>query len=117
MPTYDAVVIGSGQGGSPLAHKLADLGWKVALVEKGHLGGSCINYGCTPTKTMLASSRIAAFARRGDKFGVDAGAVSVNLAAVVARKNEMVQSWRDGQKKQLDKRPNITLHRGLGHFT
>jgi pyruvate/2-oxoglutarate dehydrogenase complex dihydrolipoamide dehydrogenase (E3) component len=59
MKTYDAIVIGSGQGGLPLAQKLADASWKVALIENGQLGGSCINYGCTPTKTMILSARIA----------------------------------------------------------
>ena len=59
MKTYDAIIIGSGQGGVPLATNLAELGWRVALIEKGQLGGSCINYGCTPTKTMISSARIA----------------------------------------------------------
>ncbi|MDH3676513.1 MAG: FAD-dependent oxidoreductase, partial [Anaerolineae bacterium] len=58
MREYDAIVIGSGQGGGPLAHKLSDLDWKIAFIERDHLGGSCINYGCTPTKMMLASARI-----------------------------------------------------------
>ena len=59
MPHYDAIVIGSGQAGSPLSQKLADRGWTVALVEKEHLGGTCINTGCTPTKTMVASAQVA----------------------------------------------------------
>ena len=63
MKSYDAIVIGSGQGGVPLATNLAELGWQVALIEKGQLGGSCINYGCTPTKTMVSSARIAHYAR------------------------------------------------------
>ena len=62
MTNYDAIIIGSGQGGGPMAHKLADLGQHVALIEREHLGGSCINYGCTPTKTMIASARVAHYA-------------------------------------------------------
>ncbi|MFO7678480.1 MAG: mercuric reductase [Chloroflexota bacterium] len=114
---YDAIVIGSGQGGTPLAHKLADLGWTVALIEKEHLGGSCINYGCTPTKTMLASARIAHYARRAADFGVATGPVSVNLAEVVARKNKLVQQWRGGQESHVASRPTLDLYRGAGSFT
>ena len=61
--TYDAIVIGSGQAGNPLSHRLADHGWKVAMVEKAHLGGTCINTGCTPTKAMVASAQVAHYAR------------------------------------------------------
>ncbi len=114
---YNAIIIGSGQGGNPLAHKLADRNWKVALIEKEHLGGSCINYGCTPTKTMVASARIAHYARRAAEFGVQTGEVSIDLASVVARKNEMVMKWRSGQQRQIDKRENLDLYRGHGRFT
>jgi pyruvate/2-oxoglutarate dehydrogenase complex dihydrolipoamide dehydrogenase (E3) component len=114
---YDAIVIGSGQGGNPLAHKLADKGWRVALIERDHLGGSCINYGCTPTKTMVAAARIAHYARRAPDFGIETGAVQVNLAEVVARKNQIVQQWRQGQEKQVAKRPSLDLYRGEGRFT
>lgn len=114
---YDAIIIGSGQGGNPLAHKLADLGWKVAMIEKEYLGGSCINYGCTPTKTMVASARMAHYARRAAEFGVQVGDVTVDLAKVVARKNDMVMTWRSGQQKQIEKRDNLDLYRGHGRFT
>jgi pyruvate/2-oxoglutarate dehydrogenase complex dihydrolipoamide dehydrogenase (E3) component len=114
--SYDAIIIGSGQGGTPLAHKLADLGWTVALIEKEHLGGSCINYGCTPTKTMLASARIAHYARRAPDFGVQAGPVAVNLAEVVARKNNLVQQWRESQEQHIANRPTLDLYRGIGSF-
>ncbi len=73
MKTYDAIVVGSGQGGVPLATNLAELGRQVALIEKGQLGGSCINYGCTPTKTMISSARVAHAARRGPEFGIHTG--------------------------------------------
>ena len=74
MPHYDAIVIGSGQAGNPLSQKLADRGWAVALVEKEHLGGTCVNTGCTPTKTMIASAQVAYYARNADRWGVRAGA-------------------------------------------
>ena len=106
---YDAIVIGSGQGGNPLAHKLADLDWKVALIEKEYLGGSCINYGCTPTKTMAASARVAYVARRAGEYGVTSGPVSVDLSDVVARKNKIVQQWRDGQQDHVEDRPTLDL--------
>ena len=117
MKTYDAIIIGSGQGGVPLATNLAELGWGVALIEKGSLGGSCINYGCTPTKTMLSSARIAHYARVGSAFGVYPGEVRVNIAEVVARKNEIVDSFRSGIEDQVENSPNLTLYHGHGRFT
>ena len=114
---YDAIIIGSGQAGNPLAHKMADRGWQVALIEKEHLGGSCINYGCTPTKTMLASARIAHLARRASDFGVETQEVSIRLPEIVARKNRIVQEWRKGLLKQIEKRPSLDLYRGVGRFT
>lgn len=117
MEKYDAIVIGSGQGGNPLAHKLADLDWQVALIEKEHLGGSCINYGCTPTKTMIASARAAHEARQAAALGVEAGEVTVDLAKIVARKDDIVAQWRSGQQEQVEKRPSLHLYRGHGRFT
>lgn len=117
MKKYDAIIIGSGQGGTPLAHKLADLGWSVALIEKEYLGGSCINYGCTPTKTMVASARAAHVARRAGDFGVHTGDVTVDLAQVVQRKDKMVRTWREGQQKNVAKRETLDLYRGHGRFS
>ncbi|MFW6182817.1 MAG: mercuric reductase [Chloroflexota bacterium] len=114
---YDAIIIGSGQGGNPLAHKLADRGWTVALIEREHLGGSCINYGCTPTKAMIASARVAHVARRSSDFGVQTGDVSVDLPAVIARKNRIVHNMRSGQQDKVDVRPSLDLYRGTGRFT
>lgn len=116
MKTFNAVIIGSGQAANPLAHRLADRGWTVALIERDQLGGSCVNYGCTPTKTMLASAQLAHDARRAPALGVRTGDVRVDLAAVVARKNQIVTRWREGQEKQAAKRPNITLVRGAARF-
>lgn len=114
---YDAIIIGSGQAGNPLAHKLADRGWQVAMIEKAHLGGSCINYGCTPTKTMLASARIAHLARRASDFGVETREVSIQLPEIVARKNRIVQEWREGLLEHIEKRPSLDLYRGVARFT
>ncbi len=113
---YDAIVIGSGQGGNPLSHSLADHGWKVALIEKAHLGGTCINTGCTPTKTMVASAQVAHYARNASRWGVRAKDVSVDLPAIVARKNQIVQSFRSGQERKVSQRPNLRLYRGEARF-
>ncbi len=83
---YDAILIGAGQGGGPLSHRFADLGWKVALIEESYLGGTCVNTGCTPTKTMVASAQVAHYARNAARWGVRASAVTVDFAPV-NRKN------------------------------
>lgn len=114
---YDAVVIGSGQGGNPLAIALANAGWKTAVVEREHVGGTCINVGCTPTKTMVASARAAYVARRASDFGVDAGPVSVNMPAVRRRKQEIVESWRAGGENKLVAAPGLDLVRGEAVFS
>jgi pyruvate/2-oxoglutarate dehydrogenase complex dihydrolipoamide dehydrogenase (E3) component len=113
---YDAIVIGSGQAGNPLSHRLADEGWKVALVEKAQLGGTCINTGCTPTKTMVASAQVAHYARNAARWGVRVAGMSVDLEKVVERKNKVVESFRSGQQGRVDRRPNLTLHRGHARF-
>jgi len=113
---FDAIVIGSGQGGNPLSHKLADVGWRVALIEKEHLGGTCINTGCTPTKTMVASAQVAHYARHAARWGVRTGEVSVDLPSIVARKDAIVQSFRSGQQRRMDQRPTLDLHRGHARF-
>ncbi|HSJ80813.1 MAG TPA: FAD-dependent oxidoreductase, partial [Thiobacillus sp.] len=73
--TFDALIIGAGQGASPLARALGQAGWKTAVIERKHVGGSCINFGCTPTKAMAASARVAYLARRADEYGVRTGTV------------------------------------------
>ena len=113
---YDAIIIGSGQAGNPLAHRLADLGWSVALIEKNNLGGTCINVGCTPTKTMVHRAQVAYYARNAARWGVNASDVSVDLAKIVAQKDEVVLSFRSGQQKQVDKRATLRLHRGPARF-
>jgi len=113
---FDAIVIGSGQAGNPLSHRLADLNWKVALVERGHLGGTCINTGCTPTKTMVASAQVAHYARNAAKWGVHAEGVRVDLPAIVERKRKVVESFRSGHQRNVDKRLNLHLYRGHAKF-
>lgn len=83
--TYDAIVIGTSQGGRFLPIALAKAGRNVALIERGPLGGVCVNVGCTPTKTMVASARVAYLARRGVEYGVHTGPISVDLQAVRAQ--------------------------------
>jgi pyruvate/2-oxoglutarate dehydrogenase complex dihydrolipoamide dehydrogenase (E3) component len=116
MARYDAVVIGSGQAVNPLALKLAEQGWSVALVEKEHLGGTCINTGCTPTKTMIASAQVAHYARHARNWGVEAGAVRVDLPAVVARKDRVVGQWRSGLEQKVGAHKNVHLYRGPARF-
>lgn len=113
---YDAIIIGSGQAGNPLSHQLADLGWTVALIEKSHLGGTCINTGCTPTKTMVHRAQVAHYARHAARWGVQSEQVSVDLARIVLQKDQIVQSFRDGQQRQVDRRPNLRLYRGQARF-
>jgi len=113
---HDAIVIGSGQAGNPLSQALAEGGWKVALIEKSLLGGTCINTGCTPTKTMIASAQVAHYARNAARWGVQAENVCVDLPAVVARKNQVVQSFRAGQQRRVDQQLNVHLYRGQARF-
>jgi pyruvate/2-oxoglutarate dehydrogenase complex dihydrolipoamide dehydrogenase (E3) component len=113
---YDAIIVGSGQAGNPLAHRLADLGWSVALIEKKYLGGTCINVGCTPTKTMVHRAQVAHYARNSARWGVNTMSVSVDLAKIVAQKDEVVLSFRSSQQKQVDKRPNLKLYREHARF-
>lgn len=112
---YDAIVIGSGQGGNPLARALVDSGRRTALVEREHVGGTCINEGCTPTKTMVASARAAYLARRSADYGVETGPVSVDMVKVRQRKRDMVESFRDGDERRLE-RAGVDLIPGEASF-
>jgi len=106
---YDAVIIGTGQSGKPLAIALGRAGWKTAVIEREHVGGTCINVGCTPTKTMVASARVAYLARRARDYGVDDGAVAVRMKRVYERKRAMVGRFRGNGQKALEKTPNLDL--------
>jgi pyruvate/2-oxoglutarate dehydrogenase complex dihydrolipoamide dehydrogenase (E3) component len=98
---FDVIVIGTGQAGVPLATRLAAAGKRVLIAERAALGGTCVNDGCTPTKTMVASARAAHVARHAGRLGVHTGPVRVDLAAVVDRKDRIVARWRDGVRKRL----------------
>jgi len=113
---YDAIVIGTSQGGRFLPIELAKAGQKVALVERDQLGGACVNTGCTPTKTMVASARLAYQARRGAEYGVRIGPVSVDLAAVRERKRTMVAGARQNYASRLAQ-DGLDLIEGEAHFT
>ena len=113
---YDVIVIGTSQGGRFLPVELAGAGQRVALVERGPLGGVCVNTGCTPTKTMVASARLAYQARRGAEYGVRTGPVSVDLAAVRERKRAMVAGAQENYASRLAQ-DGLDLIAGEAHFT
>src|SRR5271154_6024469 len=114
---FDAIVIGAGQAAKPLSYALADLGWKVAFIERAELGGTCVNTGCTPTKTMIASAQVAHYARNADRWGVRAGAVSVDLPKVVARKDRVVGRSRAGLNRKVEERRTLHLYHGHARFS
>jgi pyruvate/2-oxoglutarate dehydrogenase complex dihydrolipoamide dehydrogenase (E3) component len=114
---YQAVVIGSGQGATPLSQALASAGWRTALVEREHVGGTCVNEGCTPTKTMVASGRVAYLARRGADYGVHTGRISIDMKQVRRRKRDIVESFRSGNQKRIEQTKNLDLIFGEAVFT
>jgi pyruvate/2-oxoglutarate dehydrogenase complex dihydrolipoamide dehydrogenase (E3) component len=114
---YDAIIIGSGQAGTPLATTLAQAGKRTALIEREHVGGTCVNEGCTPTKTMVASGRVAYLARRAADYGVNTGAIHIDLAKVRQRKRDIVESARNGSQARLEKAANLDLIFGDASFT
>jgi pyruvate/2-oxoglutarate dehydrogenase complex dihydrolipoamide dehydrogenase (E3) component len=114
---YDAVVIGSGQGGTPLSQALAGAGMRTALVEREHVGGTCINEGCTPTKTMVASGRVAYLARRAADYGVHVGSPKIDMLRVRKRKRDIVNLFRGGSQKRIERTANLDLIFGQAEFT
>jgi pyruvate/2-oxoglutarate dehydrogenase complex dihydrolipoamide dehydrogenase (E3) component len=113
---YDGIVIGSGQGGTPLSIAFAKTGLKTAIVERNHVGGTCVNVGCTPTKTMVASARVAYLSRRSADYGVDSGPVTVSMSAVRCRKQKIVESFQDGVLKSIKKTQGLELLKGEARF-
>ena len=113
---FDAIIIGTGQAGSPLASFLAARNRKVAIIEKAFIGGTCVNYGCTPTKTMIASARVAYLNKRGAYFGVNHPDSAIDLSAIVKRKNQVVLDSRKSSEKRLSTDPFITLFYGTASF-
>ena len=114
---FDAIIIGSGQAGTPLSTALAGAGMKTALVERVHVGGTCINEGCTPTKTMIASGRVAYLARRGADYGVHATSIAIDMVKVRERKRKIVDQFRNGNQARIEKAANLELIFGEAHFT
>ena len=114
---FDAIIIGVGQAGNPLASALAKAGRRVALLERDAVGGTCVNRGCTPTKTMVASARVAYLARRGADYGVQTGPVTVDLTKVRQRKRDIVEEFRSSAESRLEKTEGIDLIYGEAKLT
>ncbi len=108
---YDCIVVGAGQAGSPLSEALAKAHHKTALIEAEHVGGTCVNVGCTPTKTMVASARVAYLARRGADYGVHTGEISIDMTKIRERKRAIVNSFRSGSESGIAKTDGLELIR------
>lgn len=117
MKQFDALIIGSGQGGTPLAKRLAKNGWHTALVEKDKVGGTCVNVGCTPTKTMIASAKTAYSVKGSAKYGILTEGFRVDMNVIHSRKDKVVESFRNGSQRGLEKTENLELIFGLASFT
>src|SRR5438874_6244024 len=117
MTRYDAIIIGTGQAGPALARRLTGSGMQVAIVERGRFGGTCVNTGCTPTKTLVASAYAAHVARRATDYGVKIeGAVNVDMKAVKARKDAVVAPSRNGVERSLKTLKGCTVYEGHARF-
>jgi pyruvate/2-oxoglutarate dehydrogenase complex dihydrolipoamide dehydrogenase (E3) component len=112
---YDDIIVGSGQGGGPLSAALAKAGNRTALVEREHVGGTCINEGCTPTKTMVASARVAYLASRGAEYGVNTGPMQIDMRRVRQRKRDIVDRFRSSSEQSITGE-GVSLIRGEAHF-
>jgi pyruvate/2-oxoglutarate dehydrogenase complex dihydrolipoamide dehydrogenase (E3) component len=117
VETFDVAIIGSGQGGNPLAVAFANAGKRTVLIEREHVGGTCVNVGCTPTKTMIASGRAAYMARRGPDYGVHTGDISVDMGKVRQRKRDIVKQWRSGSERSIDQADGLELIMAEARFT
>ena len=114
---FEAIVIGTGQAGPPLAVRLASAGRKTAIIERKHFGGTCVNNGCIPTKTLIASARAAWVARNADRYGVAiGGTVRVDMPKVKARKDKVVAQSTHGVESWLRGTPNVTVLEGQARF-
>jgi pyruvate/2-oxoglutarate dehydrogenase complex dihydrolipoamide dehydrogenase (E3) component len=117
MPNYDAIIIGTGQSGPALARRLVAAGRKVAIIERKLFGGTCVNTGCTPTKTLVASAYVAHIARRAADYGVRIeGTVNVDMKAVKARKDAVVAVFRNGVERSLKILQGCAVYEGHGRF-
>lgn len=113
---YETIVIGTGQGGLPLAIEMANAGKRTAIVERDSVGGCCVNYGCTPTKTMVASARVAHLARRGADYGVRTGPIEIDMETVRRRKRDIVNDFSGGSQRRLERTDNLDLIFGDARF-
>jgi pyruvate/2-oxoglutarate dehydrogenase complex dihydrolipoamide dehydrogenase (E3) component len=113
---YQALVIGSGQGGTPWCQALAKAGLRTALIEREYVGGTCVNVGCTPTKTMVASGRVAYLAHRGPHYGIHTGRIHIDMKVVRRRKRDIVKEFRSGNEKRIENTKNLDLIRGQASF-
>lgn len=117
MSDYDAIIIGTGQAGPPLAMRLAGIGMKVAIVERALVGGTCVNTGCTPTKTLIASAHAAHMARQAAEYGIVIDDdVSADMKRVKARKDAAVEQSRRGLKANLEQTERCTFLEGHARF-
>ena len=116
MASYDAIIIGTGQAGPPLARRLAGTGMKVAIIERGRFGGTCVNTGCTPTKTLVATAYAAHLARRGADYGVSTGDVEVDMKRVKARKDYVVAKSNGAVERSLKGLENGQVYEGHARF-
>lgn len=114
--TFDAIIIGAGQAGPPLAGRLTEAGQSVAVIERKLVGGTCVNYGCIPTKTLVASAHAAHLARRGAEYGVGTGEITVDMAKVKARKDRIMLDDRNGVESWLEGMDGCTFLRGHARF-
>jgi pyruvate/2-oxoglutarate dehydrogenase complex dihydrolipoamide dehydrogenase (E3) component len=118
MADYDAIVIGTGQSGPALTRRLVAAGWKVAIIERKVFGGTCVNTGCTPTKTLVASAYAAHLARRADEYGVTIGGpIGVDMKKVKARKDAVVEPSRKGVERSLKTLKGCTVYEGHARFS
>ncbi|RFS26518.1 mercuric reductase [Chitinophaga silvatica] len=117
MQKFDAIIIGSGQGGTPLAVKLAAKGWKTALIEQRYLGGTCINDGCTPSKAMIACSNVANTVLHSNKWGIHSVGFNVDMPYIVGRKNSIVENYRNKIGQTIEQTQNLSLFMGTAVFT
>ena len=116
IENFDAIIIGSGQAGNPLLTDLAEAGWKVAMIEREHTGGTCINTGCTPTKTLIASSEILHEVRRARELGVNVRDISSDFPKIIARKDKIVHEGSESRRKKIESTKNATLIWGEAAF-
>ena len=118
MKAFDAIIIGTGQSGPSLAHRLAGAGMRVAIIERYRFGGTCVNTGCTPTKTLVASAYVAHTARRAGEYGVMIdGAIGVDMKKVKERKDYELGFSTRGVERGLRSNPSITVYKGHGPFS